>query len=293
MTPQAVAGAQTGPRPAPRRRPIRPGHRGFAVARQGRPRAGQGNPQTARRGDDAHHLSHAAGPHTPTRAPIRISLHAQHHQAHQARAILRRDRTRAVQPEKAEAPQPPKTDQLLAERLPLRILLCEDNAINQKVAARILKQLGYQSDLSANGARRLKRLTASIMIGVHGHDDAGDGRVGSHARHSRTAEGQHRAPELPVAHPHHCHDAHAMQTDREKCLAAGMDDYLAKPIRPKDVRDAIERWLRKSFQQPPGPRRTLQPLPPSCRLFPPGTAGGYGPAGGPDGRQHGEHARID
>jgi signal transduction histidine kinase/HPt (histidine-containing phosphotransfer) domain-containing protein/BarA-like signal transduction histidine kinase len=146
---------------------------------------------------------------------------------------------------KAEAPQPQplKTDQLLAERLPLRILLCEDNAINQKVAARILKQLGYQSDLSANGREALEALDRQhydlvfmdmMMPEMDGLEAT---RVIRERQKDSAARPNYQSRILIIAMT-----AHAMQTDREKCLAAGMDDYLAKPIRPKDVRDAIERW---------------------------------------------------
>jgi signal transduction histidine kinase/HPt (histidine-containing phosphotransfer) domain-containing protein len=145
--------------------------------------------------------------------------------------------------EKTAAPAPPKADQPLAERFPLRILLCEDNEINQKVAARILKQLGYMCDLAVNGREGLEALDRQHydLVFMDMMMPEMDGLTATRAIRERQKDG--------AAHPNYnsriliiAMTAHAQQSDRESCLAAGMDDYLAKPIRPADVRGAIERW---------------------------------------------------
>jgi signal transduction histidine kinase/two-component SAPR family response regulator/HPt (histidine-containing phosphotransfer) domain-containing protein len=151
-------------------------------------------------------------------------------------------------PKKAEAPAPaPKPDQLLAERLPLRILLCEDNSINQKVAARILQQLGYKTDIAENGRKGLEAINKQPydLVFMDLMMPEMDGLEAT-----RTIREWQKNP---AAHPNYAGriliiamTAHAMQADRERCLAAGMDDYLPKPIRPKEVRDAIERWGPKT-----------------------------------------------
>ena len=81
--------------------------------------------------------------------------------------------------------------------------------------------------------------------------------------------------------------AHAMQGDREKCIAAGMDDYLAKPVRPKDVRDMIERWGGKIMPEPKRGTRPRQRSNARRR-----TAGGHGPDEGFDRRQRRQFART-
>jgi CheY-like chemotaxis protein len=131
----------------------------------------------------------------------------------------------------------------LNERLPVRILLCDDNAINQKVAARILQTIGYEPDLAANGRLALEAIDKKpydiIFMDVMMPEM--DGLEATRNIRERQKD--------PTTHPNYqsrtviiAMTAQAMQGDREKCLAAGMDDYLSKPILPKDVRAMIERW---------------------------------------------------
>jgi CheY-like chemotaxis protein/HPt (histidine-containing phosphotransfer) domain-containing protein len=147
---------------------------------------------------------------------------------------------------KTVAPAAPKTEPPLAERFPLRILLCEDNVINQKVAARILTQIGYRCDIAANGREGLEALDRQHydLVFMDMMMPEMDGLAATRAIRERQKDG--------AAHPTYqssiliiAMTAHAQQSDRENCLAAGMDDYLAKPIRPNDVREVIERWAAK------------------------------------------------
>ena len=150
---------------------------------------------------------------------------------------------RALFSRKTEVPAAPVIAQPLAERLPLNILLCEDNAINQKVAARILKQLGYTCDLAANGREGLEALDRRHydLVFMDLMMPEMDGLTATRAIRERQKDA--------AAHPNYSSriliiamTAHALQSDRERCVAAGMDDYLPKPIRPADVRGMIERW---------------------------------------------------
>jgi CheY-like chemotaxis protein/HPt (histidine-containing phosphotransfer) domain-containing protein len=133
--------------------------------------------------------------------------------------------------------------QLLAERLPQRILLVDDNAINQKVAARILTQIGYQPDLAENGVQALAALDAKVydlvfmdlMMPEMGGLEA---TVAIRERQKSPAAFPNCAERIVIV----AMTAHAQQSDRDKCIAAGMDDYLAKPIRPADLRNIIEKW---------------------------------------------------
>jgi signal transduction histidine kinase/HPt (histidine-containing phosphotransfer) domain-containing protein len=138
---------------------------------------------------------------------------------------------------------PANPGQLLSERLPLRILLVDDNAINQKVAARILGQIGYQPDMAENGLKALAALDEKIydLVFMDLMMPEMDGLEATHAIRERqknsAANPNYSARIIIVAMT-----AHAMASDREKCLAAGMDDYLSKPIRPGDIRGIIEKW---------------------------------------------------
>ncbi|MDB6111858.1 MAG: multi-sensor hybrid histidine kinase, partial [Pedosphaera sp.] len=137
----------------------------------------------------------------------------------------------------------PKLDRSLANRLPLRTLLCDDNLINQKVALRLLQQMGYQADVAANGVECLKALERQpydiIFMDVQMPEMDGLEATRQIRERQKTA-GQpgHFKPEIAIV----AMTANAMQGDREKCLAAGMDDYLSKPVRPEDIRLVLERW---------------------------------------------------
>jgi len=142
-----------------------------------------------------------------------------------------------------QAPPPPKADQPLAERMPLKILLCDDNTINQKVATRILSQLGYKADVAGNGREGLEAIDKQSydLVFMDLMMPEMDGLTATREIRERQKN--------PAANPNYsgrilivAMTAHAQQSDKENCLAAGMDDYLAKPIRPADVRSMIEKW---------------------------------------------------
>jgi CheY-like chemotaxis protein/HPt (histidine-containing phosphotransfer) domain-containing protein len=142
-----------------------------------------------------------------------------------------------------KAPTNVKLDPGLAARLPLRVLLCDDNTINQKVALRLLQQMGYRADLAANGLEALTALERQpydlIFMDVMMPEMGGlEATKNIRERQQQPAKFPHyKSPMVIVAMT-----ANAMQGDREKCLAAGMDDYLAKPVRPEDIRVIVERW---------------------------------------------------
>jgi CheY-like chemotaxis protein len=127
--------------------------------------------------------------------------------------------------------------------MPLRILVCDDNLINQKVAARLLQQMGYHSDIASTGVEALKALERQpydlifmdlLMPEMNGLEATRIVRQ----RQSQTAQfPNYKSPIIVVAMT-----ASAMEGDREKCMAAGMDDYLAKPVRPEDLRTVLSRW---------------------------------------------------
>jgi CheY-like chemotaxis protein len=136
-----------------------------------------------------------------------------------------------------------KLDPKLAQRLPLRVLLCDDNTINQKVALRLLQQMGYRADLSGNGREALESLDSQpydlifmdVMMPEMGGLEAT--RIIRQRQQQTALFPNYKSSIVIVAMT-----ANAMQGDREKCLAAGMDDYIAKPVRLEDVRMIIERW---------------------------------------------------
>ena len=136
-----------------------------------------------------------------------------------------------------------KLDPTFASRFPLRVLLCDDNIVNQKVALRLLQQMGYRADLAANGLEALAALERQpydlIFMDVMMPEMGGlEATCLIRERQKQPSQfPNYKSPIIVIAMT-----ASAMQGDREKCLAAGMDDYVAKPVRLEDVRTIVQRW---------------------------------------------------
>jgi CheY-like chemotaxis protein len=150
-----------------------------------------------------------------------------------------------------------KLDPKLSERLPLRVLLCDDNAINQKVATRLLQQMGYQPELAGNGLEALAATERKQydMIFMDVQMPEMDGLEATRIIRERQQE-KSRYPTY-----HHqiiivAMTASAMPGDRDKCISAGMDDYLAKPVRPEDIRSVVERWASAAKANAPTASQT-------------------------------------
>jgi CheY-like chemotaxis protein len=136
----------------------------------------------------------------------------------------------------APAPVPadkPRIDGAMATGHPLRILVAEDNAVNQKLALRILQQMGYRADLASNGIEAIESVERQtydvVLMDVQMPEMDG-------LEASRRITGRWKPEERPriVAMT-----ANAMQGDREMCIAAGMDDYITKPIRVEQLVEAL------------------------------------------------------
>jgi len=121
----------------------------------------------------------------------------------------------------------------MAQHHPLRILLAEDNVVNQKLALRLLQQMGYRADLASNGSEAIECVERQpydvILMDVQMPE-----MDGLEASRRITAQWrQDRRPRIVAM------TANAMQGDREMCLAAGMDDYITKPIRVDQLIEAL------------------------------------------------------
>ncbi len=117
----------------------------------------------------------------------------------------------------------------------LRILVAEDNPVNQKLAARLLQRLGAEVQIAHNGLDALQALREADFDAVLMDCQMPQMDGYEATRRLRGAEGTVRNPQIPVI----ALTAHALATDREKCLAAGMNDYLTKPINPKHLQQAL------------------------------------------------------
>jgi signal transduction histidine kinase/DNA-binding response OmpR family regulator len=138
------------------------------------------------------------------------------------------------------APSPVVTAHRLAEartRARVRILVAEDNPVNQRVAARTLEKLGYLVDIAGDGAAAVQAVasTAYAAVLMDCQMPGMDGYAATVAIRGREGAGR-RTPVIAMT-------ASAMEGDRERCLAAGMDDYISKPFRYEQLRATLTRWV--------------------------------------------------
>jgi CheY-like chemotaxis protein len=124
-------------------------------------------------------------------------------------------------------------DPQMATRHPLRILLAEDNVVNQKLALRLLQQMGYRADLASNGIEAVESVERQaydvVLMDVQMPELDGLDAT----RRIRTLGPAHDGVRIVAM------TANAMQGDREMCMDAGMDDYLTKPIRVDRLVEAL------------------------------------------------------
>ncbi len=142
----------------------------------------------------------------------------------------------------APPPEPPRMEPVSTPDA--RILLAEDNEINREVAVEILRLLGYECDCVANGKEAVsaagqKEYDLILMDCQMPEMDGFTATAGIRAQEAEPPAGGARTPIVALT-------ANAMQGDRERCLAAGMDDYLTKPLAMEEVARVIQKYVGKS-----------------------------------------------
>jgi CheY-like chemotaxis protein len=117
------------------------------------------------------------------------------------------------------------------------VLVVEDSPVNRVVAVRVLERCGYHAHVVNDGQEALDALATTRydavlmdcqMPGLDGYEATAELR--------RREDGGRRTPVIAMT-------AHAMTGDRERCLKAGMDDYITKPVRAQTLTEALQRWL--------------------------------------------------
>ena len=150
--------------------------------------------------------------------------------------------------EPSTANRPLVTSHILGEQRQgsRRILVVEDNPVNRKVARGMIEKMGFSVEMACNGQEALEALRGSTfdLVIMDCQMPEMDGYEAT-ARLRDPAYGT-LSSNVPVI----AMTANAMKGDREKCLKAGMDDYVSKPVSPPELAAAIERWLDRSHPTP-------------------------------------------
>ena len=145
----------------------------------------------------------------------------------------------------------------LVVRADTRVLVAEDNYTNQKVVQAILKKLGCHADVVGNGREAviaLEQLPYDLVLMDCQMPEMDGYEATARIRDPRSKVLNHRVPIIALT-------AHAMQSDRERCLSAGMDDHLTKPIRPAELEKILERWVAGGKGAGEGTPVTGEPVP--------------------------------
>ncbi len=119
----------------------------------------------------------------------------------------------------------------------VRLLVAEDNPVNQLVAVRMLERLGYRADVAVNGVEAVDALMRTDYAAVLMDCQMPELDGYEATREIRRRQGPPRhTPVIAMT-------AGATQGDRERCIAAGMDDYISKPVRTADLRLILTKWV--------------------------------------------------
>ncbi len=125
------------------------------------------------------------------------------------------------------------------EELSGKVLLVEDNIVNQAVAKKMLEKIGLEFEIANNGQLAVERLSQSHDFDVILMDcqmPVLDGYEATRAIREKEKNIEQRIPVIAMT-------ANAMEGDKDKCLAAGMDDYVAKPVKMQALKETLQRWL--------------------------------------------------
>lgn len=136
----------------------------------------------------------------------------------------------------------------------VRILLAEDNVVNQKVVLKLLEKMGYAADAVANGLEAieaLERIPYDLVLMDCQMPEMDGFEATANIRRKK------KICHIPVV----ALTANAMKGDREKCLEAGMDDYVAKPVSPETLKQALQRWTPSSEEKQPQQAPSSEPAP--------------------------------